>query len=66
MFCFKIEAHKLQWRIQNFPDGRLTPQFAAETYYVTILSQIVYEMKEFGPGGQGWLPPPRIGSADEY
>ena len=53
---FKIEAHKLQRCILDSLDWPLTPQFPAETYYVTIFLP-VYEMKELGPEGEGCLPP---------
>ena len=57
-------AIKIQWRIQDFPQG------GAQTPKIAIIFQMFAEncmkMKEFGPrgGGRASLAPP-LGSANE-
>ena len=54
---------KLQWRIQDFPDGvgggAPTSKMGAQAYYLAKFFSKTMKMKEFGTRGGGlWHPPP--------
>ena len=46
--------------------GRQLPSWGANLLFGQIFTESCMKMKEFGPGGRPWRPPPRSANADNH